>query len=81
MPIKASKCHSFSIYKKSSTSTQYLFCLSGSMIASPTCCHFDFKMADKDKSVLIETVIEQIEIIDKLPLHPKNKLKLCQKWA
>ena len=30
---------------------------------------------DKDKSELIETVTEQIEIIDKLPLHPKNKLE------
>ena len=41
--------------------------------------HFHFKMTDnKHKSELIETVTEQIEIIDKLPLHPKDKLILYQ---
>ena len=34
--------------------------------------HFDFKMTyDKDKSELIETITDQSEIIDKLPLHPR----------
>ena len=43
--------------------------------------HFDFKMTDnKHKSELIETVTEQIKIIDKLPLYPKNKLILYQQW-
>ena len=36
---------------------------------------------DKHKSELIETITDQIEIIDKLPLHPKNKLKLYQRWT
>ena len=36
-------------------------------------CHFDFKMSDdKHKSELIETITDQIEIKDKLPLHPKS---------
>ena len=44
-------------------------------------CHFDFKMTDdKRKSELMETVSEEIKIIDTLPLHPKNKLKLYQQW-
>ena len=35
--------------------------------------HFDFKMTydKKDKSELIETITDQNEIIDKLPLHPR----------
>ena len=36
---------------------------------------------DKHKSELIETITDQMEIIDKLPLHPKNKLKLYQQWT
>ena len=33
---------------------------------------------DKHESELAETVTEQIEILDKLPLQPKYKLKLSQ---
>ena len=29
---------------------------------------------------LVQTITDQIEIIDNLPLHPKNKLKLYQQW-
>ena len=44
--------------------------------------YFDFEMSDdKHKSEFIETITDQIEIIDKLPLHPKNKLKLYQQWT
>ena len=44
--------------------------------------HFDFiKSNDKHKSELIETITDQIEIIDELPLHLKNKLKLYQQWT
>ena len=43
--------------------------------------HFDFKMSDdKHKSELTETITGQIEIIDELPLHPRNKLKLYKQW-
>ena len=39
--------------------------------------HFDFKISDdKYKSDLIKTITDEIEIIDKLPLHSNNKLKL-----
>ena len=30
--------------------------------------------------ITITIIIDQIEIIDKLPLHPKKKLKLYQQW-
>ena len=33
---------------------------------------------DKHESELVETVTEQTEILDKLPLQPKYKLKLSQ---
>ena len=36
---------------------------------------------DKHKSELLETISDQIDIIDMLPLHPKNKLKLYQQWT
>ena len=36
---------------------------------------------EKHISELIETVTEQIEITDKLPLYPKNKLVLYQQYA
>ena len=36
---------------------------------------------DKHKRELIETITDQIEITDKLPFHPKNKLKLYQEWT
>ena len=92
MTIKASKCHSFGICKKGTTSTQYKpkLYLDNALVPPvklDDCFtylgrHFDFKMSDdKHKSELIETITDQIEIIDKLPLHPKNKLKLYQQWT
>ena len=89
--IKASKCHSFGICKKGTTSAQrkpklYL----DNELVPPVnldCFiylrrHFYFKMSDdKRKRKLIETITDQTEIIDKLPLHPRNKLKLYQQWA
>ena len=92
MTIKASKCHSFGICKKGTTSTQYKpkLYLDNALVppANVDDCftylgsHFDFKMSDnKHKSELIETITDQIEIIDKLPLHPKNKLKLYKQWT
>ena len=89
MTIKASKYHSFGICKKGTTSTQYKpkLYLANALVppAKPGNCftylgrHFGFKMPDdKHNSELIETITDQIEIIDKLPLHPKNKLKLSQ---
>ena len=87
MTIRASKCHSFVICKKGTTSTQYKpkLYLDNALVPPvrlDDCFtylgrHFDFKMSD-DKSELPETIIDQIEIIDKFPLHPKNKLKLYQ---
>ena len=92
MTIKASKCHSFGICKKGTTSTQYKpkLYLDNALVPPvklDDCFiylgrHFDFKMSDdKHKSELIETVTDQIEITDKLPLHPKTKLKLYQQWT
>ena len=90
--IKVSKCHSFGICKKHTTSTQYetkLYLYNALIppVKLDDCfnClghHVDFKMSDdKHKSELIETITDQIEFIDKLRLHPNNKLKLYQQWA
>ena len=83
MTIKASKCHSFGICKKGTTSTQYKpkLCSDNALVPpfklndnfTYLGHHFDFKMSDdKHKSELIETMTDQIEIKDKLPLHPKS---------
>ena len=92
MTIKASKCHSFEICKKGTISTRYKpkLYLENALVPPvklDDCFtylgrHVDFKMSDdKHKSELIETITDQIEIIDKLPLHSKNKLKLYQQWT
>ena len=92
MKIKASKWHSFGICKIGTTSTQYKpkLYLDNALVPPVRLgdCfaylgrHFYFKMTDdKHKSELIEIITDQIEIIDKLPLHPKNKLKLYQQWT
>ena len=89
MTIKATKCHSFGICKKGTTSTQYKpkLYLDNALVPPvklDDCFtylgrHFNFKMTDdKDKSELTETITEQIKITDKLPFHPKIKLKLYQ---
>ena len=91
MTIKASKCHSFGICKKGTTSTQckpklYLDNALVPPVKLDDCftylgCHFDFKISeDKHKRELIGTITNQIEIIDKLLIH-KNKLKLYQQWT
>ena len=87
--VKASKCHPFGICQKGTTSTQYKpkLYLDNALVAPVKLhdCftylgrHFYFKMSDdKHRSELIETITDQIEIIDNLLLHPKNKLKLYQ---
>ena len=87
MTIKASKRHSFGMYKEGTTSIQYnsKLYLDNILVppVKPDDCftylgrHFDFKMTDdKNKSDLIDTVTEQIEIIDKIPLNPKSKVEL-----
>ena len=92
MKIKDSKSHSYSICRKSTTSTQYkpkLYLDNAHVppVKLDNCFtylgrHFNFRMSDnKYKSKLIETTTDQTEIIDELPLHPKNKLKLYQQWT
>ena len=92
MTIKASKCHSFGICKKGTTSAQRKpkLYLDNELVPPVNLDYsftylrrrFDFKMSDdKRKRKLTETITDQTEIIDKLPLHPKNKLKLYQQWT
>ena len=92
MIIKARKCHSFGICKKGTTSTQYKskLYLDDSLfppVKLDDCFTylyrtFDFKISDdKHKSELIETITDQIEIIDKPPLDQKSKLKFCKQWT
>ena len=97
MTIKANRYHSFSICKKGTFSTQYkqyntiqntklyLDNVPVPPVKLDDCFTYlghHFEMTDdKHKSELIETITDQIEIIDKLSLHPKNKLKLYQQWT
>ena len=89
MLVRVDKCHSFGIRKKGSIAAQYKPKLYiDNKLVSPTGIdehftylgrHFDFKMSDlKHKENLISTVTEQLSTIDRLPLHPRNKLLLYQ---
>ena len=89
---RVDKCHSFGIRKKGSIAAQYKPKLYiANKLVSPTGIdehftylgrHFDFKMSDlKHKENLISTVTEQLSTIDRLPLHPRNKLLLYQRYT
>ena len=44
--------------------------------------YFDFNMTNKDhKDILLSTPNELLNTIDKLPLHPKNKILLYQRYV
>ena len=87
--VKASKCHTFGICKRVTSSKQYQPRLYLDNVLVPLLkfdnyfiylgCHFDFKMTDYFyKNKLVQIVAAQREIIDKLQLHSKNNLKLNQ---
>ena len=43
---------------------------------------FDFKMSnDEHKENILKAINSNMEIIDELPLHPKNKLKLYHRYV
>ena len=90
MTIKASKCHSFGICKKGTTSTQYKpkLCSDNALVPPVKLNdsftylgrHFHFEMSDdKHKSELIETITDQIEIKDKLPLETLSAMDIIER--
>ena len=91
MIIHVDKCSTFGIKKEATKSTQYLpklfirnelvprvkigesFCYLGR--------YFDFHMTDEDhKSELNDTLNNMLKEIDELPLHPKNKILLYNRY-
>ena len=92
MVIRVDKCHSFGIKKKGTMSIQYKpkLYLNNLLIKAIEIDdyftylgrHFDFKMTNNQhKKELIETVNELLATINNLPLHPKNKLHLYQRYV
>lgn len=91
MLIRPDKCHSFGIAKKDTKSIQIKpkLYINNNLI-SPVepdesfvylGRHFDFKMSDKEhKEETLNKVKEILETIDGLPLHPKNKIQIYQKY-
>ena len=89
MIVRVDKCHSFGLCKKGTMTVQYLPKLYINNILIPPVKvdeqftylgrHFDFKMTDSThKENLLNVINDQFEIIDRLPLHPRNKLLLYQ---
>ena len=91
MLIRADKCYSFGIAKKDTRAIQikpklYI----NNLLITPVKPdesfvylgrHFDFQMTEKEhKAEILNTVNELLETIDSLPLHPKNKIQLYQKY-
>ena len=92
MIIIVNKCHVFGIMKKKITSTQtkppkpYF----NNEVISPSRYeerikylgrYFNFSINNqKHKEELLETTTTSLNNIDKLPLHPNNKLSLCSKY-
>ena len=91
MIIRVDKCSTFGIKKEATKSTQYLpklfirnelvprvkigesFCYLGR--------YFDFHMTDEDhKSEINDTLNNMLKEIDELPLHPKNKILLYNRY-
>ena len=92
MTIRVEKCRWFGLRKKGSLSVQYKPKLYlNNLLISPLeindCFtylgrHFDFKMSNhKHKEELVEIINEHLTIIDRLPLHPRNKLILYQRYV
>ena len=90
MAVKVSKCHSFGICKKGTSSVQYKPKLYINNLLIPPVetddCftylgrHFDFKMrSNKHKEAAVNTINELFTTIDRLPLHPRNKLLLYKR--
>ena len=92
MAVKVSKCHSFGICKKGTSSVQYKPKLYINNLLIPPVetddCftylgrHFDFKMSsNKHKEAAVNTINELFTTIDRLPLHPRNKLLLYKRYV
>ena len=91
MTIRIDKCHSFGMAKVSTAPKQikpkvYLH----NKLVPPIEInssftylgkHFDFKMSGKKhKENLIESISSMLESIDRLPLHPRNKLLIYHRY-
>ena len=92
MIIKVKKCHSFGIRKEGSCSKQFKPKLyAGNQLIPPTEIgesftylgrHFDFGMTNsKHKEDLQNELNLKMNSIDELPLHPRNKLLLYQRYV
>ena len=91
MSIRTDKCHSFGMKKVNSTSKQILpkVYLNNKLVSpikigesfSYLGRYFDFKMSNAEhKQILKEMFNKYINIIDKLPLHPKHKISLYMRF-
>ena len=92
LKVKVSKCHSFGIRKKDTSSVQYKPKLYiNNLLIAPVeiddCFtylgrHFDFKMTNnKHKEEIVKTINDLFTTIDRLPLHPRNKLLVYKRYV
>ena len=91
MTVRVDKCQSFGITKIGTQSKQVKPKLTIANRLIPAVeigksfkylgKYFDYEMSDKDhKEELLSKVKEMLEIIDSLPLHPKNKLLIYSRF-
>ena len=92
MIVKVSKCHSFGMCKKDTSSVQYKPKLYiNNLLIGPVEIddsftylgrHFDFKMTNNmHKEEVLKTINDLFNTIDRLPLHPRNKLLLYKRYV
>ena len=92
MIIKVEKCHSFGMKKCQTKCIQIKteLYLNNKMINAVKIDqsfvylgrYFDFNMTNKDlKDISLSKTNELLNTINKLPLHPKNKILLYQRYA
>ena len=91
MIICVDKCHSFGIKKVDSIATQiqpklylnneYIKPVKTGETFSYLGRYFDFEMSSNDQKTFLTSELNKlVEVVDKLQLHPKNKLLIYQRY-
>ena len=82
MIIRVDRCHSFGIKKSGTSSKQFQPTLSRDEYFTYLGRHFDYKTTNNQhKEDLLSDTKNIMKKIDDLPLHPKNKMLIYQRYV
>ena len=82
MIIRVDRCHSFGIKKSGTSSKQFQPTLSRDEYFTYLGRHFDYKTTNNQhKDDLLSDTKNIMKKIDDLPLHPKNKMLVYQRYV